>query len=81
MLYFVWWIGIFYIVNSFQKDGDGYCCINPLIGFYFLSALIYLAYSISFLLLITFSKLKPGYEVALYITQVPLLIILIKAMI
>jgi hypothetical protein len=81
MLYFTWWIYLFYILHLFQKNADGYVCYTPLVVFFILSAIIYLAFSIGFLLLVSFSKLKSRYEAALYITQIPILIFLIKAII
>jgi hypothetical protein len=81
MLYFTWWIYLFYILHLFQKNADDYVCYTPLVVFFILSAIIYLAFSIGFLLLVTFSTLKSRYEAALYITQIPILIFLIKAII
>ena len=77
-LYLTWWIYLHYLFHIYQKNNDEYC-LTPFVLLFLISAIIYLVFSIGFLLLVTFCKYKSGYEIALYIIQIPILIFLIKA--
>ena len=80
-LYLTWWGYLHYLLHIYQKNNDEYGCLIPFVLLFLISAIVYLVFSIGFLLLVTFCKHKSGYEIALYITQIPIVVFLVKAII